>query len=111
MKIFYAMLLLLIFAVPAYAKDKNSSIEDAVRDEIREELGYDDNNKGKGHGRPDNPGEHGRDNAAEKQRENPGKGSKGGDSWEDRVSDVFDDDDKDKDKDKDKKKGKDKKKH
>ena len=56
-----------------------------------------------GKGKPDNPGEHGRDNAAQKQRENPGKGSKGGDSWEDSIKDEFDEKDKDKDKDKNRK--------
>ena len=62
-----------------------------------------------GPGRPDDPGAHGRENAAQKQRDNPGKGSKGGDDdWEDRIRDAIDDDDddrKDNDKHKDKKKG------
>jgi len=67
----------LVATTPAYAKpDKDSNQESAIRDELSYE-----NNQGKG--RPDNPGEHGRENAAQKQRENPGKGSKGGDSWDD----------------------------
>ena len=83
----------LVIAGPAYADDKDSSLEDRIRNE----YGNDDH---KGKGRPDNPGEHGRDNAAQKQRENPGNGSKGGDSWEDSIRDKYDDKDKDKDKDK-----------
>ena len=93
----------LIVAAPSYAKpDKDSDLESAIRDELSYE-----NNQGKG--RPDNPGEHGRENAAQKQRENPGKGSKGGDSWED-SSDKDKDKDKDKGKDKDKDKEKEKEK-
>jgi len=100
-----------LFAITAVAvaQGKNDGIEDAVRDDIRDELGLDD--KQTGPGRPDNPGEHGRDNAAEKQRQNPGKGSKGEQSWEDRLRDEIDDDHKDKDKDKDKDKKKDKNKN
>ncbi len=97
--------LLLVSPGIALSKDKSNSIEDAIRDEIREEAGLD--NKQAGPGRPDDPGAHGRENAAEKQRQNPGKGSKGDEDWEDRLRDEFDDDDhkdKDKDKDKDKKK-------
>ena len=84
-----------LFAITAVAgaEGKHDSIEDAMRDE----LGLED--KQTGPGRPDNPGEHGRDNAAEKQRQNSGKGSKGEESWEDRLRDEIDDDDKDKDKD------------
>jgi len=100
-KFIYLLCAALLMSAPLYAKDKNSSIEDAIRDSVDD----DDKHKGKGHGRPDNPGEHGRENAAQKQRENPGNGSKGGDSWEDKVRDAIDDDDKD---DKDKKKNKDK---
>jgi len=94
--------LLLVFALstPAYAKDKESSLEKAVRDDFR-----DDDHPGKGKGRPDNPGEHGRENAAEKQSQSHGKGSKKGESWEDKIRDEFDDED-DKDKGKDKKKNK-----
>ncbi len=91
------------------AKDKSSSIEDAIRDEIREEAGLD--NKQTGPGRPDDPGAHGRENAAEKQRQNPGKGSKGDDDWEDRVRDAIDDDDDRNDKDRDAHKNKHKDKH
>ena len=97
---FSAILIAALFvAGPAYAKGKNSSMEDRVRDEF-----HNDDHKGKG--KPDNPGEHGRDNAAQKQRENPGKGSKGGDSWEDSIRDESGDKDKDKDKDKNKNKKK-----
>jgi hypothetical protein len=86
--------LILILSSPAFAKDKESSIEGAIREEIRDEIDDDDyrgNNKGKS--RPDSPGEHGRENAAQKQRANPGQGSKGGDSWEDVIRDEFEDDD------------------
>lgn len=87
----------LLTATTVSAKGKNSSLEQAVEDEIRDALDLDDG-KNKGKGKPHNPGEHGRDNAADKQRDNPGKGSKGGDSWEDEIRDeIFgDDDDKDK---------------
>lgn len=64
--------------------------------------------KQKSKGRPDNPGQHGRENAAAKQRENPGKGSKGGESWEDTARGALDKDEKkqkDKKKDKEKQKG------
>jgi len=98
---------LVALSTVALAKGKNDSIEDVIRDEIRDELDLDD--KQTGPGRPDNPGEHGRDNAAEKQRQNPGKGSKGDDDWEDRLRDAIDDDDKETGKDKSKNKGKNKK--
>ena len=80
------LFLILILSSPAYGKDKESSPEKALRDEISED-------RDRGQGRPDNPGQHGRDNAAEKQRENPGRGSKGGDAWESSKSDAFEDDD------------------
>lgn len=94
------LLLLVVFAVssPVYAKDKDSSLEKA----IKEEFGV-DKDPGKGQGRPDNPGEHGRDNAAEKQSRGQGKGSKQEDSWEDRIRDEIEGDGKDKKKDKAKK--------
>ena len=79
--------LLLLSPGIALSKDKSSSIEDAIRDEIREEAGLDD--KQTGPGRPDDPGAHGRENAAEKQRQNPGKGSKGEEDWEDRLEAAF----------------------
>ena len=111
-KFTYLLLIAIVTSAPLYAKDKNSSTEDAIRDEIRDSI-YDEGKKNKkGHARTDNPGEHCSDKAAQKQRENPGKGSKGDDTWEDRLHDAVDDDDKhdkDKDKDKDKKKDKNKK--
>jgi hypothetical protein len=86
---------LLMCTTVGVAKDKDSSLERAIKDEIRDEIYEDDKHGGKG--KPDNPGEHGRDNAAQKQRENPGQGSKGdGDSWEDIIRDEIDDDSKDK---------------
>ena len=96
------LMLLVVFAIsiPAFAKDKESSLEKAIKDEIR---GDDHSEKGKG--RPDNPGEHGRDNAAENQSRGHGNGSKKEYSWEDRIKDEFEDDD-DKDKGKKKKKNK-----
>ena len=99
MKVITIFLVLCTFGIPALAKDNNRTLEDVIRDEFGEE-------QDKGKGRPDNPGQHGRDNAAEKQSNNPGKGSKSDDSLEDWIR--GDDDDKDKDKDKDKKNKKDK---
>lgn len=106
-----AVLVLALAPLAAFSKDKSSSIEDAIRDEVSDELDYD---KKKGKGRPDNPGEHGRDNAEQKQRDNPGKGSKDDNSWEDEIREKFEDDedkndkndkgDKNKAKDKNKKK-------
>ena len=101
--------LVLILSSPAFAKDKGSSVEDAIREEIRDEIGdvdHGDNSKGKG--RPDNPGEHGRENAAQKQRVNPGQGSKGGDSREDLMRYEFEHDDEKGGKNKNKNKNKDK---
>ncbi|MEH6519502.1 MAG: hypothetical protein V7742_22730 [Halioglobus sp.] len=82
-------LTLLVYTMPGVAKDKDSSAGRAVNDVIYSGIYDDDHHKGKG--RPGNPGEHGRDNAAQKQRENPGNGSKGGDSWEDIIRDEVDD--------------------
>lgn len=96
--------LLLAFSGTLYAKDKSDRIEDAIRDEIRDELGYDDK-KGKNKG---NPGAHGRENAREKQCDNPGKGSKCDGDLLDDLRDEFDDDD-DKGKNKNKNKNKNKK--
>jgi hypothetical protein len=87
----------------ALAKDKDSALERAIKDEI-----FDDD-KQKGKGRPDNPGEHGRDNAAQKQATNPGKGGGKNSSLESAILDeILDDDDDRGDKGKDKKKKKDK---
>jgi hypothetical protein len=74
-----AILFLSIFLlVPAHADD--DSLWDGIKDEISDD---------------DRPGQHGRDNAAKKQRENPGKGSKGDDKddtlW-DKMSDEEDGD-------------------
>ena len=97
--IWLPFLLVLAFSAPLYAKDKDSSLEKAIED-----VFSDDDHPGKGKGRPDNPGEHGRDNAADKQSRGHGNGSKKEDSWEDRIRDEFDDDDDDKGKTKSKKK-------
>ncbi len=103
-----ALALLFVFATstPLYAKDKNTSLEDVIRDAID-----DDDHPGNGKGRPDNPGEHGRENAEDKQSRGHGNGSKKEDSWEDRIRDEIEDEEKDhkKDKDKNKNKGKGKK--
>jgi hypothetical protein len=93
-----ALLAALVISPSTFAKDKESSLEKAIKGEIRS-----DDHPGQGSGRPDNPGEHGKDNAAEKQSRGHGNGSKKEESWEDRVRDEFEDDD-DKDKGKDKKK-------
>ena len=63
-------LLVLALSAPLYAKDKDSSFEKAIED-----VFDDDDHPGKGKGRPDNPGEHGRENAAEKQSRGHGNGS------------------------------------
>lgn len=83
------VMFVLVISSPAYAKDKDSSVEEAIEDMVSE-----DDHPGKGKGRPDNPGEHGRDNAAEKQSRGQGKGSKSEDSWEDKLRDEIEDDDK-----------------
>ena len=83
------------------AKDKESSWEEAIKDEIFDS----DDHQGKG--RPDNPGEHGRDNAARKQAQNAGKGSGKDTSLESAIRDeLFDEDDDQKDKGKNKNKKK-----
>jgi hypothetical protein len=96
--IWLPFLLVLAFSAPLYAKDKDSSLEKVIED-----VFSDDDHPGKGEGRPDNPGEHGRENAADKQSRGHGNGSKKEDSWEDRIRDEFDDDDKGKSKSKKKK--------
>lgn len=90
---------ILVIAGPAYAKDKNSSMEDKIGDAFS-------NDDHQGQGKPDNPGQHGRENAAQKQRENPGKGSKGGDSWDDLTDKDKDQKQKQKQKNKNKNKNK-----
>ena len=83
-----------LFTPSALTKDhKNDSLEDAVRDEIRDAVYGDDHRQGKG--RPDNPGEHGRENAEDKQRKNKGKSKGAGnhDSLEDRILEEFEDSD------------------
>lgn len=82
-------LLIMAVSLPVYSKDKDTSLEGVIEDVFK-----DDDHPGKGHGRPDNPGEHGRENAADKQSRGHGKGSKGDDSWVDQVKDHVEDDDK-----------------
>ena len=60
-KILLILISLTLLPGLAFAKDKDSTLERAIKDEI-----FDDG-KQKGKGRPDNPGQHGRDNAAQKQ--------------------------------------------
>lgn len=84
-----ALIFLSIFLIAPVHADDNS-----LWDDIKEEISDDDS-----------PGQHGRDNAAQKQRENPGKGSKGGDDnslW-DKISNEVDGDEKNKNKNKNKK--------
>ena len=93
------LLLAFAFSSSLYAKDKDSSLEKAVKD-----VFSDDDSPGKGKGPSDNPGEHGRDNAAEKQSRGHGNGSKQEGSWEDKIRDEFESgDDKHKGKNKNKK--------
>ena len=61
-------------AFPALADDKGNSAK-AGKAGSGFEVAHKE--KDKAGGRPGNPGEHGRENAAQKQVENPGKGSKG----------------------------------
>lgn len=91
-----SFLLIFAFSTPLSAKDKDSSLEEAIRDTFQS-----DDHPEKGKGRPDNPGEHGRENAADKQSRDHGSDGKDEDSWEDKIRDEFEDD---KDEDKDKKK-------
>ena len=107
MKNLLAVLLLVAFTAssPLLAKDKDSSLEKAIKEEFD-----DDDHPGKGKGRPDNPGEHGRENAAEKQSRGHGNGSKKEASVEDEIRKEFEDDDKYNSKKKGKDKNKDKKK-
>ena len=86
-----SLLFLAVFVIssPLYAKDKDSFLEGVIKDSVNEE-----GHSGKGKGRPNNPGEHGRENAADKQSRGQGNGSKKEDSWEDRVRDEIDGDDK-----------------
>lgn len=89
--------ILLVLPGIALSKDKPSSKGDALREEAQDRAGLDD--KQTGPGRPDDPGAHGRENAAQKQAQNPGKGSKGDDQ---RLRYDIEDDRKDREKDKDK---------
>ena len=86
-------------SMPAYSRDKDSSLERAI-----DGVFSDNDHSGKGKGRPDNPGEHGRENAADKQSGGHGNSSKKEDSWEDKIRDELEDDDEGKDKGKGKKK-------
>jgi hypothetical protein len=94
-----AVMLAVSLSFPVSAKDKDSSVNKAIK---RELSGND--HPGKGKGQPDNPGEHGRDNAAEKQSRGQGNGSKQQNNWYDGDSKK-----KNKDKDKDKNSEKNKK--
>jgi hypothetical protein len=67
-------ILAFLVALPLQAKNKNDSVEDIIIDVIRDEIDVDKKGDGKNKGRPDNPGEHGRENASKKQCQNPGKG-------------------------------------
>lgn len=92
---------LMLMPVIGLAKDKESSWEEAIKDEIFDSEDH------QGKGRPDNPGEHGRDNAARKQAGNPGKGSDKDTSLESAIRDeIFDEDDDKNEKGKGKKKNK-----
>ena len=87
-RLFIITLSLTLLPGMALAKDKQSNLERAIIDEITDS---DDHNKG---GRPDDPGEHGRDNAARKQAQNNGKGSGKNTSLESAILDeVFESDD------------------
>jgi len=84
------LLLISLTLLPALtlARDKDSTLEGIIKDEVM----HDEKSKGKG--RPNNPGEHGRDNAAAKQAVNPGKGSSNhSSSMESVIDDVFGEDD------------------
>ena len=88
MKILLILILTLsASSVFAQGKNKDSSVERAIRDEIADEINGDDN---KGGGKPNNPGAHGRANAASKSGGgvNSGSGSLLGD-----IIDEIDEDD------------------
>ncbi|MEP6391221.1 MAG: hypothetical protein ABJ056_15020 [Halioglobus sp.] len=102
---------LLVFSTTGVTADKYDKSKSKNSSSIFNSIS--DSDKQKSKGRPDDPGQHGRDNAAAKQRENPGNGSKGEESWLDSIRDKDDRDDdyeRNKDKDKKKQKSKDKKK-
>ena len=71
----------------AQGKNKDSSLERAIRDEVADELSGD---KQKGHGKPSNPGAHGRANAASKAG---GGGNQGNDSLLGDIIDEIEEDD------------------
>lgn len=75
-KLITTFLLSIFLVIPAYANDAWDDIKDAVEDD-------------------DRPGQHGRDNAENAKKGNPGKGSKKDDDsvW-DKIGDEIDDDDK-----------------
>jgi hypothetical protein len=111
-----ACLLLLVYSTAPMAADKSDAGKGKASSKSYESAYGEDKQKSKG--RPDNPGQHGRENAAAKQNASPGKGSKSDDSWEDTAHGVGGNDDedgkqrgdRDKDQDKDKDKDKDKQK-
>lgn len=97
-KFMTTLFLMTFLSVPAYADDVDSSVENAIEDIWGGEgdKGHKGHKGDKGQGRPENPGEQGRENAAQKQQENPGKGSKGGDtdkSWLEEIRDDIDGED------------------
>lgn len=106
-KLFLMGVTVALLSGAAIARDKSSSIEDVVRDEIADKVSAEDEKNNRGKGRPDNPGEHGRENAAQKQAANKGKGSANHDQGI--LGDILEDDDAQK-KDKGKDKGKNNKK-
>ena len=75
-KLIATLLLPIFLVIPAYANDIWDDIKDAVEDD-------------------DRPGQHGRDNAENAKKNNPGKGNKeDDDSLWDIIGDEIDDDDK-----------------
>ena len=111
-----ACVVLLVYSTVGATADKHGGNKGQAKSSQHESSYGVDKQKSKG--RPDNPGQHGRENAAAKQRENPGKGSKGDESWQDtargaRDNDSRDDDqrrDRDSDQDRDDNEGRDKEK-
>jgi len=87
--------LLLVYSTAGATADKSGESKGQAKSSQQESTYGVDKQKSKG--RPDNPGQHGRENAAAKQRENPGKGSKGDESWEDTARGARDNDNRDDD--------------
>ena len=106
-KLVILLLALSVSSVIAQGKGKDSQLERAVNDEVRDELLDIDDRDNRGSGKPNNPGAKGRANAEYKKATNPGQGGGKGSSLEGALLDeILDDDDQGGKKDGNKKGGK-----